>query len=97
LDSYGFELFGIAKNGKKAVEMYQNTLKKPDVILMVHRMPVKTGLEASKEILAMDKNAKIIFTTADKSIKQEALSIGAYNFKEKPFTIDRLVNNIKKL
>ncbi len=76
--------------------MFQNTLKKPDIILMDHRMPVKTGLEASKEILAMDKNAKIIFSTADKSNKREAISIGAFSFKEKPFTIDQLVNNINK-
>jgi len=63
---------------------------------MDHRMPKKNGIEASKEILEMDKNSKIIFTSADNSVKEEALSIGAFSFKDKPFTVEQLIENINK-
>ena len=59
-------------------------------------MPVKNGIEALKEILRLDNNARVIIASADKSIKEEALSLGACSFKQKPFDIDFLLSNIKK-
>jgi len=59
-------------------------------------MPIKNGIEATKEILLIDGNTKIIFTSADNSVKEEALSIGACCFVDKPFNIKILMNNIKK-
>ena len=76
--------------------MYKSFSDKPDVILMDHRMPIKNGLEASREILRMDGTPKIIFASADKSIREEALSLGVLSFKDKPFTLQRLFNNIQK-
>ena len=90
LEFNGFEVVGIAGNGEEAVEMYKTFATKPDVVLMDHRMPLKNGIEATKEILQIDVNSKIIFTSADSSVKEEALSIGAIGFEEKPFTIEKL-------
>lgn len=59
-------------------------------------MPKKNGIEASKEILELDKNVKIIFITADNSIIEEAYSIGAFGIKDKPFTIKELIDDINK-
>ncbi len=92
----GFTIFGIASNGMEALELFQKHPEKPDVILMDHRMPIKTGLEATREILALDSSAKIIFTSADSSIKKEAFALGIICFKDKPFTIENLISNIKK-
>ncbi len=92
----GFEVVGIASDGEEAVSMFKSFSVKPSIILMDHRMPKKNGIEASKEILKIDKNVKIIFTTADDSVEKEALSIGAYSFKNKPFTIEQLIDNIIK-
>ncbi|MFW9988849.1 MAG: response regulator, partial [Candidatus Odinarchaeota archaeon] len=58
--------------------------------------PKKNGIEATKEILSINNHTKIIFTSADRSIEKEALSIGAISFKEKPFSIEKLENNILK-
>ena len=49
-----------------------------------------------KEIIEMDNSTKFIFISADIGIKEEALKLGAASFKEKPFTFERLHNNIKK-
>jgi DNA-binding NtrC family response regulator len=57
-------------------------------------MPVKNGIEIAKMILNIDKDAKIIFTTADSSIKEEALSLGVTDFIEKPFLCEKLIGTI---
>jgi len=85
---------GIAENGDEAINMFKSFSDKPKVILMDHRMPEKTGIEATKEILQIDKRVKIIFLSADSSIKEEAYSIGAFSFKVKPFTLENLINKI---
>ncbi|MFX1445624.1 MAG: response regulator, partial [Promethearchaeota archaeon] len=66
-------------------------------ILMDHRMPLKSGIEAAKEILELDNETKIIFMSADSTIKEEALSNGVISFKDKPFSLERLFNNIDKV
>ena len=77
--------------------MYKSFIEKPDIILMDHRMPIKNGIEVVKEILQIDSNSKIIFASADSTIKSEALSIGAVSFLEKPFSMNTLINEIKKV
>jgi FixJ family two-component response regulator len=64
---------------------------------MDHRMPVKDGLKATKEILSIEKKANIIFASADKTIKQEALKLGILGFLEKPFSLEVLIDYIKNM
>ncbi len=94
----GYNVIGAAKDGEEAVKLYKDFKNKPDVILMDHRMPIKNGIEATKEILANSSKIKpkIIFASADKTIKEIALSIGAISFKEKPFSLEKLFKNIEK-
>jgi len=92
----GFELVGIANDGEEAVSMFKSLSEKPKIILMDHRMPKKNGIEASKEILELDKSVKIIFITADNSIIEEAYSIGAFSIKDKPFTIKELIDDVNE-
>ena len=91
----GYRVIGSAKNGKEAIEMFKSFSDKPDLIVMDHRMPVKDGLEASKEILKIDKNLKIIFVSADNTVKEEALSMGVVNFTDKPCSVQTLFQSIE--
>ena len=93
----GYEVIGVASNGEEAINLYKSFSIEPDIILMDHRMPKKNGIEATKEILKISNHTKIIFVSADSSIREEAFSIGVASFKEKPFTIDKLKRNIEKL
>jgi two-component system chemotaxis response regulator CheY len=95
--SYGFNVIGTAKNGLEAVELYKSFLKKPDVIIMDYQMPIKNGIEATREILRISATTKIILVSSDPSVKKLALSIGAISFKIKPCKIDLLINNLKKM
>ena len=94
---FDFNVVGIAGNGNEAVSMYKSFSKKPDIILMDYRMPIKNGIEATKEILNINNMAKIIFMSADKTIKEEALSLGVAGFKEKPIKIKKLIDIINEV
>jgi two-component system, chemotaxis family, chemotaxis protein CheY len=97
LEISGYEIVGFAANGLEAVEKFSKLETRPDVIIMDHRMPVKSGVEATREILRIDPLAKVIFASADKSVEYEARSLGAVSFKTKPFTLEKLLNNIEKI
>ena len=60
-------------------------------------MPIKSGIDATKEIISLGKNPKIIFASADRTVREEALSIGAVDFIEKPFDFKELVGKIKEV
>ena len=94
LQGHGYEIVGTAVNGQIAVEQYISFPNKPDIVLMDYRMPIKNGIEASIEILKICNQTKIIFTTADETIKEKALKIGAFDFVAKPFDFDELLSTI---
>jgi len=92
-----FSVIGKAKNGDEAVSSYKLMSTKPDLIIMDNRMPVKNGIEALKEILEIDRQAKIMIVSADRSIEKIAKSVGAVAFMEKPFSLKILVENINNV
>lgn len=92
----GFDIYS-ANNGEKAVNMFKSFSEKPNIILMDRRMPIKNGIDAAKEILAIDYNAKIIFVSAEPNTKNKALSIEAIKFIKKPFSHDYLISSIKAI
>ncbi|MFX0030870.1 MAG: response regulator [Candidatus Hermodarchaeota archaeon] len=97
LTEAGFEIVDTAFNGKSAIEKYNNLKEKPDIVLMDHRMPIKNGLDAMAEILRVNNHVKVIFASADISIKQKALSIGACAFLDKPFNMRKLLSVIQQV
>jgi two-component system chemotaxis response regulator CheY len=96
LEIHGHEVIGKCCNGDEAVQLYKNSTEKPDLVIMDHRMPIKNGIQATREIKELDPNAKIIIATADEEVQEIANSLGVMSFKLKPFSNQRLVNNVKK-
>ncbi len=96
LEAYGFKVIGAAADGQMAIDMFKSLPEKPDVILMDYRMPTKNGIEATVEILKDGCQSKIIFATADVSIKEQALKVGAFSVVNKPFKFDELINKINE-
>jgi DNA-binding NtrC family response regulator len=92
----GHEMVAKAFNGVKALEIYKNLENTPDIILMDHRMPSKNGIETTKEILSINPNIKIIFISADHTVKKKALKVGAIDFLEKPIDFKTLFRMIEK-
>jgi len=61
LTLYGFQIIGIANNGEEAVIMFKSFSKRPDIILMDYRMPIKNGIETIKAILQINDSSRIKF------------------------------------
>jgi len=92
----GFQVLGIANNGEEAIRMFNSFRIKPDIIILDYRMPIKNGIDALKEILHIDHNSKVIFASADKTIKEEVYANGAMGFLDKPFTHQKLITTLNK-
>ena len=97
LEHKGHRVVASAYNGEEAVDTYRGMDHPPDVVLMDHRMPVKNGLEAMEEILAMDDRARIVFLTADTSVAEQAIKMGAVDVLLKPFRMDVLHRTVESL
>lgn len=97
LEEAGFVVIGEAENGKQAIEQYFKL--QPDIVTMDVTMPVMSGLEATKEIVKDDPNAKICVVTAlgQQKLILQALKNGAKDFITKPFEMERLVSTIRQM
>jgi two-component system chemotaxis response regulator CheY len=94
---YGYELVGFALNGKEAVEAFEAMDPRPDIIIMDQRLPLISGIEATKQIMKMDPRAKVFFVSADISSRESALSSGAADFVVKPFRINDFMTRLEVL
>jgi two-component system chemotaxis response regulator CheY len=73
-----------AFDGLEAVEKFVCLNPKPDIIIMDHRMPVKNGVETTRELIVISPTIRILFVSADESARKEALDAGASEFLCKP-------------
>ena len=92
----GFEIVGEGTNGAEAVAKYAEL--KPDIVTMDITMKVKDGLEAAREILAADPNARIVMVTAlgQEKMLLDAIALGVRDFVVKPFTRERILSAVEK-
>ena len=90
-ESEGFTVFA-ASSGEECLNLLRTLKHRPDAIIMDHRMPGKDGIQTTKEILAIDPHIPIIFSSADESIREQALEAGAVSFWTKPFPVTLLVS-----
>ncbi len=84
-----------ADNGEDAVRIYEK--ERPDIVFMDIVLPKKDGVEATKEILRIDPNAKIVGITAFESRGEEILKAGAVALLEKPITRNKLFELIERI
>lgn len=97
LEQAGHEIVAEAVNGAEGVEKFR--IYRPDITIMDITMPVLGGIDAVKDIIEIDPDAKIIMVTAagQKANMIEALKKGAADFIQKPFDMDVIVNTIEKV
>jgi two-component system chemotaxis response regulator CheY len=93
----GYEIAGEAENGAVAVQKYKEL--KPDLVTMDIVMPNKNGIDALKEIRAMDPNAKVIMCTAvgQESMVRTAILNGARGYIVKPFQAPKVLEEVQKV
>ncbi|MFZ6863100.1 LytR/AlgR family response regulator transcription factor [Undibacterium sp. Ji67W] len=86
------EILDEAKNGEEAIQLVEKY--HPDLVFLDIRMPVKTGLEAAKEI---GNKAHIVFITAYDQYAIEAFDHGAVDYVLKPADVERLGKTVERL
>lgn len=97
LSKNGYEVAGEAENGLKAVEKYKELM--PDLVLMDITMPEMNGIDAVKNIKAIDSSAKIVMCSAmgQQAMVIESIQAGARDFIVKPFQADRVLEAVRKV
>ncbi len=96
LSKHGFEVAAEAQNGEEAAKIaIDNDF---DVILMDIVMPIKSGIQATQEILKAKPSSLIIAcsTEGSEAMVVKALDAGCVDFVEKPFKIENLIQTIKR-
>ncbi|MEU6484442.1 response regulator transcription factor [Streptomyces sp. NPDC046887] len=89
------EVAGEAVNGREAVT--QTAALRPDVVLMDIRMPEMNGIDATREIIAADGDAKVLVLTTfdlDEYVYQ-ALRAGASGFLLKDASARQLAEGVR--
>jgi two-component system chemotaxis response regulator CheY len=97
LTKNGYEVVGEASDGNEAVSKFQEL--KPDLVTLDITMPNKDGIQALKDIKAIDPNALCVMCSAmgQQSMVIEAIQSGAKDFIVKPFQADRVLESIRKV
>jgi len=95
LTGIGFTVVAEAVDGREAVRMYLT--HRPHITIMDVYMPEKNGIDATRELIAIDKNARVLTSSASDcpSDTQAVLKVGAKGVVKKPFEPRELYESIK--
>jgi DNA-binding LytR/AlgR family response regulator len=90
------DICGTARDGNEAVDMADAL--RPDVVFLDIRMPGLTGVEAAREIVALDGwRGHIVFVTAYDEYAVTAFEQGALDYLLKPVEADRLALTVQRI
>ena len=97
IEAEGFEVVGEATDGVEVVERFKEL--HPDLVMMDIVMPKRSGIDAVKEILALDPTAKVAMVSAlgQEALVTEALAAGAVDYIVKPFKPDSVISTLRKI
>lgn len=97
LSGAGYEVVGEAESGIQAIERYKEL--RPDLVTMDIVMPDMGGIEAVREIVKADPEAKILMCSAmgQQALVVEAIQAGAKDFVVKPFQPSRVLEAVQRV
>ena len=94
-DASGIDVVGEAASGEEAIDIVKKL--KPNVILMDVKMPGMGGLEATKRILRIEPDVKIMAVTVygDEPYPSRVLQAGAVGYMTKGASADEMIQAIR--
>jgi len=97
LSNAGYDVVGEAETGLQAIQRYREL--KPDLVTMDIVMPDMGGIDAVREIVKEDPNAKILMCSAmgQQALVVEAIQAGAKDFVVKPFQPSRVLEAVQRV
>lgn len=92
----GMQVVGVARDGSEAVELA--LLLGPDIVLMDLGLPTLDGVEATRQLQALDPRAKVIALTgsAEPERRAAAFEAGAVDLLVKGNAEQHLVESIRR-
>ena len=95
LEDEGFAV-SKAMDGKEGLAIFER--EKPDIVLLDVWMPELDGIQVLKRIKKKNKNAIVIVISGHGTISTavEAVKVGAYDFLEKPLSIEKVLEVISR-
>lgn len=94
LESKGYEVCANVGNGQEILEQYASLETDPNLFILDHRMPGKSGLEASREILKTNPEARILFMSGDNYLESEVQGKSNMGLILKPFLLSTFLNAV---
>ncbi|MFN2308361.1 MAG: UvrY/SirA/GacA family response regulator transcription factor [Gammaproteobacteria bacterium] len=90
-DAKGIKVIGEASTGEDAIQMARQC--KPDVVIMDVNMPGIGGLEATRKLLRINSDIKVIIVTVhvDEPYPSRLLEAGAMGYLTKSCAVDEIV------
>jgi two-component system chemotaxis response regulator CheY len=97
LQQAGLDVVGEAETGLQAVDKYKSL--RPDLVTMDIVMPDMGGIDAVREILKVDPQARILMCSAmgQQALVVEAIQAGARDFVVKPFQPSRVLEAVQRV
>ena len=79
------------------MEMFKEL--QPDLVMLDIVMPKRSGMDAVRELVALDPEARIVMCSAlgQEALVMEAMQAGAKDFIVKPFKPEAVLNTLKKV
>ncbi|MBQ5400642.1 MAG: response regulator [Treponema sp.] len=96
LSSDGYEIVATAADGKEGVDKYKELCPNVDIVTMDITMPRMDGITALEQIMAFDKNAKVVMVSAlgKEELVKKSLMAGAKNYIVKPLDRKKVLERI---
>lgn len=97
LTQAGYEVVGEAETGVQAVARFKEL--QPDLVTMDIVMPDMGGIDAVREIMKVDPDARILMCSAmgQQALVVEAIQAGAKDFVVKPFQPSRVLEAVQRV
>ncbi len=99
LTSEGYEVVATAVDGLDGVEKYKELCPNVDLVTMDITMPKMDGITVLEQIMAFDKNARIVMISAlgKEELVKKALLLGAKNYIVKPLDRKKVLERISSV
>ena len=96
LSSDGYEIVATAQDGKEGVDKYKELCPNLDIVTMDITMPRMDGITALEQIVAFDKNARVVMVSAlgKEELVKKSLLAGAKNYIVKPLDRQKVLERI---